>query len=288
MFRAFYVFLIVLYFRETVNVSAGLTDENPKPGIFVYLIAGITLSSKFTSSDMNELLNFVKQIQPYAIGIVFTSIYLAEHIIPQRSDMTDHRHDLINLLIGLGNLIVVFGCGYVIQWCLTFLYNRHIGLLYYLPLWAQITMGLFLIDFFMYWWHRVNHQIPIFWYFHKFHHTDKKLNITTAIRFHTGELFFSYIFKLPFLALLGINPGTVVLYGLILLPVVTLNHSNIRIGKLTDKIIRKLFVSPQMHRIHHSVIVNECNSNYSSILPIWDRLFKSYTAKESKPIEFGV
>ena len=237
---------------------------------------------------MIHLLHFLRSVQPYVTGIVFIALYLAEHIIPQRNELIDHRHDLINLLVGLGNLVIVFFCGYLMQLALTYLYHRHFGLLYYLPLWAEIVLGLLLSDIFMYWWHRANHRILFLWYFHKFHHTDTKMNVSTAVRFHMGELFFSYIFKLPFFALLGISPAIVVLYSLILLPVVALHHSNIRIGNMTDRVLRKIFVSPQMHRIHHSQIVKECNSNYSSVLPVWDKLFKSYTANEKKPVIFGI
>ncbi|MBA3829333.1 MAG: sterol desaturase family protein [Taibaiella sp.] len=222
------------------------------------------------------------------MAIIFIIAYLVEHIFPQRRDLTDYYHDLINILVGLGDLIIVGLGGYFLQWLLTYLHHCHFGLLYFLPVWAQIISGLLLADLFMYWWHRANHIFPAFWYFHRFHHRDTKLNVTSSVRFHAGELLLSYVIKIPVFALLGISATTVALYGFILLPVITLHHSNIRIGTIPDKIIRIFFVSPRMHRIHHSVIRQETNSNYSSVLPYWDMLFGSYLPVPAKPIEFGI
>jgi sterol desaturase/sphingolipid hydroxylase (fatty acid hydroxylase superfamily) len=235
-----------------------------------------------------ELVTLLKTIQPYAVVVVFVTIYLAEHIIPQRRELIDHKHDLINLMIGAANLLLVAVCAYGLQWLLTFGERHHIGLLFMLPFWLKIIVGLLLTDLFMYWWHRANHGIPFFWSFHKFHHEDTKLNISSSIRFHTAELLFTYVFKLPLFLLMGINVTTVILYGLILLPVVTLNHSNVRIGKATDKILRLFISSPYMHRVHHSVIIQETDSNYGAVLPYWDRIFQSYNRPSDRPIKFGL
>ena len=171
---------------------------------------------------------------------------------------------------------------------LTYLYHQRFGLLYYIPQWGQLITGFLIADVFMYWWHRANHQVPFFWRFHSFHHTDKKLNTTSSVRFHAVELLLSYVFKVPVFAILGISPLTITVYGLIFLPVVILHHSNIRISKTVDKILRMFIVSPGMHRIHHSITKFETNSNYSSVLPYWDTLFKSYVPKSQKPIVFGI
>ena len=229
-------------------------------------------------------------MQPFAIAIIFVCLYLAEHVLPQRKLVNDYRHDLFNIAIGLVNLIAAAAGGYSIQWLLTRLYDCHFGLLYYLPgHWIfQLLTGLLLIDFFMYWWHRANHQFSFFWYFHRFHHVDKNMNTTSSVRFHTVELLLSYVFKIPVFALLGISAGTLALYGLLLFSIITFHHSNILISDKTDFIFRKFFVSPKMHRIHHSVIRRETDSNFSSILPYWDRLFGSYNHVPEHPIEFGV
>ena len=230
----------------------------------------------------------LKGIQPYAIGIVFILIYVAEHLIPQRNELIDHRHDLRNIIVGLFNLLIAGLGGYALQQCLTLAEHFGIGLLLYLPIWAQLILGFPLSDLLMYWWHRANHQISFLWQFHRFHHTDEKLNATSAVRFHTIELMLSYFIKIPVFVVLGISPLVIIVYSLIFLPVVILHHSNIRIGIYFDQWLRRFVVSPRMHRIHHSDKICETNSNYSSVLPYWDMLFKSYRNTPDEEINFGL
>jgi len=237
---------------------------------------------------VNLLFTQLKDIQPYAVGILFAIIYLAEHLLPQRRDLIDYKHDFINIVTGLLNLIIAGLGGYVLILCLSYAESRHFGLLFYLPFYLQVAFGLLLSDLFMYWWHRLNHQLPFLWRFHQFHHTDTKLNTTSAVRFHYIELIISYLIKIPVFMLLGVSPLVVILYNFIFLPIVILHHSNIRISPFTDHLLRHFVVSPRMHRTHHSVLIHETNSNYSSVLPYWDKLFKSYRNDPAKEITFGI
>lgn len=239
---------------------------------------------------MDEILATTRWMQPYVIGIVFVLVYLAEHLVPQRKDLQDYRHDLYNLLIGAGNVVVVAVGGYYLQRWLGWIGRQHFGLLHFLPIgkWTAVIAGIFLVDLFMYWWHRLNHVLPLLWYFHRFHHKDEKLNSTSALRFHIGELFFSYIAKALIYPLLGLGVGAVAIHGLLMFPIVLFHHSNVRIPETMDHFFRLIFVSPLMHRIHHSVIQEETDSNYSSLLPYWDKLFGSYRHKPLKPICFGL
>lgn len=235
-----------------------------------------------------DLLTFLKIIQPYAAALVFMLIYLAEHLLPERRGYTDYRHDLINIAIGAGNLVIAGLGGYFLQRCLDDGRLHSFGLLYVLPVWLQLLSGFILADLFMYWWHRANHRLPFLWRFHRFHHLDTQLNATSAVRFHTLELILSYVVKTPVFMIIGISPITIIVYGLVFIPVVILHHSNIRISKKTDSRLRLFVVSPGMHRIHHSVIVRETNSNYSSVFPYWDKLFRSYRSVPEKDITYGV
>ena len=140
----------------------------------------------------------------------------------------------------------------------------------------------------MYWWHRINHEWHILWYFHKFHHVDTKLNSTSALRFHTGELLLSYIAKIIAFSILGISLSAVLVHALLFFPIVVFHHSNLKISERWDLFFRRFIVTPRMHRIHHSVIKSETNSNYSSVLPYWDKLFRSYVKQPAKDIEFGI
>ena len=237
-----------------------------------------------------QFIDFIKIITPYTLGIVFLLIYVSEHIFPQRKDLIDHKHDGINILVGLVNLVLVFTGGYYFQQFIEFTNARHFGILQLLqmPFFIELFAGVLFIDCFLYWWHRINHLVPFFWYFHKFHHKDEKMNSTTAVRFHTGELILSYVVKIILFPLLGVSLGSVLLHAFILFPVILFHHSNIKISMEKDLFLRKFFVTPQMHRLHHSVIKFDTDSNYSSILPYWDMIFKTYHKKTDKPVKFGI
>ena len=229
-------------------------------------------------------------IQPFAVGFVFVLTYLAEHVIPQRRELIDHKHDVKNITLGILNTSFVFVVGYFFQQFIQYCNLQHFGLLQWLPVnrWVQLIGSFILIDCYLYWWHRSNHVLPFLWFFHKYHHADAKMNSTTAVRFHTGELCLSFIVKWLLFPLLGISAMGVLLHGMVLLPVIILHHSNVKISERLDVIVRHFIVSPRMHRIHHSIIKSETNSNYSSIFPFWDKLFKTYIKAPQKPVEFGI
>ncbi|OLY94523.1 Fatty acid hydroxylase superfamily protein [Cnuella takakiae] len=239
---------------------------------------------------MNAFADIVRTLQPYAIGISFAAVYIAEHLIPQRRELIDHTHDGKNILVGLLNLAIAGVGGYFLQHWLTYTSSHHFGLLHLLPpiFWLKIASGFILIDILMYWWHRVNHEYRFLWQFHRFHHMDEKMNSTTAVRFHAAEIIFSYVLRFSLFPLLGIDIAAVFLHGIVLFPVILFHHSNVRISERWDKLLRFFFVTPHMHRIHHSRIRKETDSNYGSVFPYWDPLFGSYTHKPEKDIEFGV
>ena len=229
-------------------------------------------------------------LQPLAVGFVFLLTYLAEYLFPQRKELLTNNHDLKNIMIGLVNLLFSFVSGFYLQKLMAFASVKNFGLISFvkIPAILSIILQILCIDIFVYWWHRINHWIPIFWKFHKFHHEDESMNTTTAVRFHTVELFFAIIAKALFLILMGITVTGLIAYGILFFPVVLLVHSNIRINQKADFLLRKFIISPLMHRIHHSNIIVETNSNYGSVFPFWDWIFKSYRKKPIGVIKFGL
>ncbi|MCO5936664.1 sterol desaturase family protein [Mucilaginibacter sp. RB4R14] len=229
-------------------------------------------------------------LQPLAVGFVFLLTYLAEHLFPQRKELLQNNHDLKNIMVGVVNLLFSFASGYYLQKLMVYASGQNFGLIPFakIPTLLSLVLQIICIDLFVYWWHRVNHHIPLFWKFHKFHHEDENMNTTTAVRFHTVELFFAVIAKAVFLTLMGITVTGLIAYGILFFPVVLLVHSNIRINQKTDFLLRKIIISPLMHRIHHSNVIVETNSNYGSVFPFWDRIFKSYRKKPIGRIKFGL
>ncbi len=156
---------------------------------------------------------------------------------------------------------------------------------------VECFAALLLFDLWMYWWHRLNHAVPFLWRFHRMHHSDPAMDTSSGVRFHPGEILMSGAARLAVLPLLGISSIQLVLYETILLPVVLFHHANVRLPRWLDFGLFRagLLVTPAMHRVHHSQVRSETNSNYSSMLPLWDRLFGSLRVRQDvDQIEFGL
>jgi len=145
------------------------------------------------------------------------------------------------------------------------------------PLWLKIIFGVLILDLLIYFQHRVFHSIPILWQLHKVHHADLDFDVTTGVRFHTLEILLSMLIKMAAIYLLGPPAIAVLIFEILLSSTSIFNHGNIYIPPHIDKIIRYAIVTPDMHRIHHSSIEVETNSNFGFCTSVWDRLFKTYT-----------
>ena len=148
-----------------------------------------------------------------------------------------------------------------------------------LPIWFEIVLSIILLDMLIYWQHVASHKFPIFWSFHKIHHGDRDLDVTTGIRFHPLEIILSMLYKFLCIFVLGPAAIAVFIFEITLNACALFNHSNIRIPTVLDKYLRLLIVTPDMHRVHHSILERETNSNYGFSLSIWDRVFKTYIAQ---------
>ncbi|MBI5624365.1 MAG: sterol desaturase family protein [Elusimicrobia bacterium] len=145
-----------------------------------------------------------------------------------------------------------------------------------------------LFDCWMYLWHRANHRYRLLWRFHRAHHSDTDVDATTALRFHPGEIAMSTAARLPIYLLLGREAVVVPGYEAVLLAVTLFHHSNIVLPSGLDRFLRVLIVTPGMHRIHHSDLRVETDSNYSSVFSFWDRLFGSFRFRGDGPLVMGL
>jgi sterol desaturase/sphingolipid hydroxylase (fatty acid hydroxylase superfamily) len=132
------------------------------------------------------------------------------------------------------------------------------------------------LDCAIYWQHRLTHIVPVFWRFHRVHHCDTEFDVSTAVRFHPFEIVASALYKSFFVLLIGADPWAVVIYESMLSGFALFNHGNVHLPKSLDRTLRLLVVTPDMHRVHHSSVMRETNSNYGNILSIWDHIFVSY------------
>ena len=157
--------------------------------------------------------------------------------------------------------------------------SRGWGLLTILhaPLWLSLPLGWLLLDCAIYWQHRTLHEVRWLWPLHRVHHTDIELDATTALRFHPAEILLSMLYKCVVVLALGAPPTAVLLFEIVLNGLALFNHANLRLPAAADRALRKFLVTPDMHRIHHSVYRVEMDSNYGNALSLWDYFFRSYT-----------
>ena len=169
--------------------------------------------------------------------------------------------------------------------------SLHFGLnyLYELPAWLEGFIAFLILDYGNYVWHILNHKLPFLWRFHLVHHTDHDLDITTAFRFHFGELIGSVFFRGAITFLSGASPVTVLIYEIFFEAATQFHHSNWKLPFAFEKMLNKLIVTPRMHGIHHSVIRAETDSNFSVIFSFWDRIHKTINLnKPQQQVVIGV
>jgi sterol desaturase/sphingolipid hydroxylase (fatty acid hydroxylase superfamily) len=231
-----------------------------------------------------------KKWQSVIVFIIFILQYLFEHFFPENKNNNSLKNERRNILIGILNIAILFIPSAFLVEFLSYTKAHHIGILhlFQMPLWINIFVTIVIMDLAMYWWHRINHTQHFFWRFHSFHHRDERMNTTTAVRFHIVELLFSTAFKAPFYLLIGFDFLPILIYEILFFMVVLVHHSNISITKKFDMEYRKLFSSPLMHRIHHSNIREETDTNYGSVFSFWDRIFNTYKKEANGVIVFGV
>ena len=152
------------------------------------------------------------------------------------------------------------------------------GLLNYypLPLWLSLAISLLVMDFVIYLQHILMHAVPILWRLHRVHHADLDYDVTTGARFHPIEIILSMLIKFVTIVALGPTIVAVVIFEIVLNAMAMFNHANVRLPLRMDHVLRQLIVTPDMHRVHHSVDYDEANSNFGFNLAFWDRWFGTY------------
>jgi len=148
-----------------------------------------------------------------------------------------------------------------------------------LPRWLAIALGVLALDLVIYLQHVLFHAVPALWRLHRMHHADLDIDVTTGGRFHPVEIVASLAIKLAAIAALGAPMEAVLAFEILLNATSMFNHGNIRLPSGLDRVLRWIVVTPDMHRVHHSIVPRETNSNFGFNMPWWDRLFGTYRAQ---------
>jgi len=169
--------------------------------------------------------------------------------------------------------------------------QNRVGLLNFVSVtgWIRIAASILLLDYMLWFWHRINHRVRFFWRFHSVHHVDLDMDASTALRFHFGELGFSIFFRALQIVVVGADPASVAIWQVLLFISILFHHSNTRVPLPLERVLVRLIVTPRMHGIHHSDYRNETDSNWSSLLSVWDYLHGTILLDvPQESIEIGV
>jgi sterol desaturase/sphingolipid hydroxylase (fatty acid hydroxylase superfamily) len=219
---------------------------------------------------------FPSWISPLLIVTLYSTFLWLEHGRPLRrtvqSKLTRNVRNLTvsglsAITVQIAEVPIAMLLGGVVE-------RRGLGLvkLLSLPVWAQATLALVLLDYSLYVWHVLAHRVPWLWRFHVVHHADLDMDASTAMRFHFGEMIISVPWRAAQIVLIGVSPLCYGIWQTVVLVMILFHHSNVRLPAEMERRLNLLIVTPRMHGIHHSMVREETDSNWSSGLNIWDRL----------------
>jgi sterol desaturase/sphingolipid hydroxylase (fatty acid hydroxylase superfamily) len=213
------------------------------------------------------------------LACVFLALLLLQWRFPLRRQHFSVLHRLVrNFVLSIPGFAIVRLAMLPIPIAVAILaHERHIGLLNWLglPGWAGIIATFLLMDYAYWWWHWAMHMVPIFWRFHNVHHTDLDMDVSTAARFHFGEMIFSVGFLLLAVLVFGIAPIMLIVFFIAFETATLFHHSNWRLPIKLERILNLIFVTPRMHGIHHSIVQRETNSNWGTIFCWWDKFHRT-------------
>ena len=221
---------------------------------------------------------------------VFVVLALLEWLWPRRQlRLAKARRWSTNLaIVAIDSLIVramaAFAVPIAAVAAAAYASEHHIGLFHWLALapWLTVLLAIVVLDFAIWLQHVASHKIPMLWRVHQMHHADVDIDVTTAIRFHPIEIALSMLWKIGWVLALGAPLAAVVTFEIIMNAGAMFSHANIALPASLDQWLRRIIVTPDMHRVHHSVLQPEHDSNYGFNLSIWDRWFGTYTPQPAQ------
>ena len=246
---------------------------------------------------MNEIITYFENISSLHRSIILiggiTFFWSIEAIIPLFNfNYKKFRHAIPNFFFTFTTVLVNFSLAFVLLKVSDLVVENNFGLLnfyYSLPLSLYIIIGILLLDLIgAYLPHYVQHKVKFLWKIHLVHHSDHKVDTTTANRHHPFESVVRYLFTLVGVALLGANMGLVFLYQSLSVILSQFNHANININPSFDKYLSFFIVTPNMHKVHHHYVMPYTDSNYGNIFSFWDRLFGTFKTLNPSKIIYGV
>ncbi len=247
-----------------------------------YLDRFVDLCGKISSME-TLLLNNEALMRTGTFAVVLVSMIVLEYLLPKKNRTLPRANRWItNLgLVVIDSLVLRLAFPLLAIGLAVRASESGWGLLNLLsaPFWLEVLLGVVLLDLAVYLQHLASHKIPLLWSVHKVHHADRDIDASTGLRFHPIEIALSMVYKMLWVLLLGPSALAVLLFEVLLNASALFNHANLSLTATLDRIVRSVFVTPDMHRVHHSILRSETDSNYGFNLSIWDRLFNTYCAQ---------
>ena len=245
---------------------------------------------------VEAIINYFDSIPSHHRAIILvggiTFFWMLEGSIPLfRFSYNKLKHSVPNFFFTLTTILINFSLAFLLLKSSDWVSNNNFGLihLYDFPLWIEVIFGILLLDLVgAYLAHYVEHNVKPFWMIHLVHHSDHKVDTTTANRHHPLESLIRLSFTLFGVFVSGASIGLVMLYQSLSIISTQFTHANIRLSKKLDKFISYIFVSPDMHKIHHHYRLPYTDKNYGNIFSIWDRIFGTFIYYEREKIKYGV
>tara|TARA_Y100000590_G_scaffold62948_1_gene67437 strand:+ start:1834 stop:2673 length:840 start_codon:yes stop_codon:yes gene_type:complete len=246
---------------------------------------------------MNEIITFFSDVPlSFRTSILLGGIvlfWILEGIVPLYSfNYKKINHALINIFFTMTTAVIGFGFAFLLLKSTIIVNENNIGFihLFDFPILIEIIVCLLLLDLVgAYLVHFIEHKIPWMWKFHLIHHTDMHVDVTTGLRHHPGETVFRIIFTILGVYISGASIGIVMLYQSISVLFAHITHANIDVPRKIDNVLSFIFVTPNMHKIHHHFQLPLTDSNYGNIFSVWDRLFGTYSnVEDQKSIVYGI
>lgn len=215
-----------------------------------------------------------------------------ESIVPLfRFNYKKWRHAGINIFFTITTILVNFLLAFALIKASSWATENQFGMLQWINgnVWVQLILGLLVLDFISSWLiHWIEHKVPLLWKFHVIHHSDQQIDTTTANRHHPGESVFRLIFTVLAVIIVGAPIWLIFLYQSLSAMFSQFNHSNIAIPKWLDDALMWVFVTPNMHRVHHHYRLPYSDRNYGNIFSFWDRLLRTMVLADNKSLVYGI
>jgi sterol desaturase/sphingolipid hydroxylase (fatty acid hydroxylase superfamily) len=246
---------------------------------------------------LESLINYFGEIPSLHRSLILvgglTIFWLIEGAVPLfKFKYHKWKHAVPNFFFTLTTIIINFTLAFVLLKSADWVVDNDFGIINWIPdipLWLYVVIGILLMDFFgAYLPHFVEHKIKPLWMIHLVHHTDHKVDTTTANRHHPLESVIRFVFTLLGVFLIGTPIGIVMLYQSMSIVATQFSHANIRLPKKVDLVLSYFLVSPDMHKVHHHNVLPYTDSNYGNIFSIWDRLLGTYLHLDREKLVYGV